>query len=570
MEKEWLYPESIDTSLIDKLKSEVDKNLSIPIIEILFNRGYDTEEKIRYFLNPIETEFNDPFLMKDMDKAVSRLLDALIDREKIMIWGDYDVDGVTSTSLLYLFIKSLGGNVSYVIPDREGDGYGLSNEGVLRAFENGINLIITVDCGITSVEQSRLASENGIDVIVSDHHEPGEILPEVCAVINPKRQDCAYPFKHLAGVGVAFKLIQGVLLKSEMDVDQANDYLDIVGIGTAADIVPLIGENRKIVSLGLTKLNTTEKIGLKALLKKLNLQDKEIRSNNIIFGIAPRVNAAGRMGDAKRSVELMISNDEAVSVNLVKELEEENDRRKQFDRFTLNEAIDICEKTNAASSEEINSIVVSKESWHVGVIGIVASRLVEKYHKPSIVISVDDGVGKGSCRSVYGINVYELLKECSDLLIQFGGHEYAAGLLIEAGKIDEFRERFNKAVTKLLLTVTIKSTVKIDSEITLDKIDNSLVDILSTFEPYGPNNSQPIFVAKNVEVLGSVRIVGVNHLKLKLRQNGVIHDSIGFNLADKVGIVEANRDALDLSFYIEKNNWNGKEYIQLRLLDVKE
>lgn len=569
MEKEWIYPTSVDTSLVDKLKNETRTNLSISILEILINRGYDTVEKIDFFLNPIDTEFNDPFLMKDMDKAVTRLIDALIDREKILIWGDYDVDGVTSTSLLYLFIKSLGGDISYTIPDREGDGYGLSIEGVKKAHDEGIDLIITVDCGITSVEQAKLANEIGIDVIVSDHHEPGAELPSVCAVINPKRSDCKYPFKHLAGVGVAFKLVQGVLLQSEMDIEKANEYLDIVGIGTAADIVPLVEENRKIVSLGLMKLNSTKKIGLKALLKQLNLHDKEIRSNNIIFGIAPRVNAAGRMGDAKRSVELMISNDPENSISLVKELEEENDRRKQFDRFTLNEAIEISESFFNHETNVTNAIVVAKESWHVGVIGIVASRLVEKYHKPSVVISVDDGVGKGSCRSVFGINVYELLKDCSDLLIQFGGHEYAAGLLIEADKIDEFRVKFNNAVTELLKKVAIKSTLKVDSEISLEKIDNNLVDVLSSFEPYGPENSQPIFVAKGVEVVGSVRIVGINHLKLRLRQNGIIHDSIGFNLAGKVALVEENRDSLDLSFYIEKNNWNGKEYIQLRLLDVK-
>ena len=569
MEKEWIYPKSVDNSLIDKLKNDLKSNLSIPILEILFNRGFDSAEKIDFFLNPVETEFNDPFLMKDMDKAVTRLLDALIDRESILIWGDYDVDGVTSTSLLYLFIKSLGGDVSYTIPDREGDGYGLSIEGVEQASKDSVDLIITVDCGITSVEQAKFATEKGIDVIVSDHHEPGEELPNVSAVINPKRQDCEYPFKHLAGVGVAFKLVQGVLLQSEMNIEEANDFLDIVGIGTAADIVPLIEENRKIVALGLVKLNSTKKIGLKALLKQLNLQDKEIRSNNIIFGIAPRINAAGRMGDAKRSVELMISNDSISSLNLVKELEEENDRRKQFDRFTLNEAIEISEGYFNHDVNVTNAIVVAKESWHVGVIGIVASRLVEKYHKPSVVISIDDGVGKGSCRSVFGINVYELLKECSNLLIQFGGHEYAAGLLIEEDKIDEFRIKFNNSVTELLTRVSVKSTVKLDSEITLDKIDNDLVEILSSFEPYGPDNAQPIFVAKGVEVVGAVRIVGVNHLKLRLRQNGVVHDSIGFNLAGKVSIVEENRDSLDLSFYIEKNNWNGKEYIQLRLLDVK-
>ncbi|MBN1970465.1 MAG: single-stranded-DNA-specific exonuclease RecJ [Candidatus Delongbacteria bacterium] len=566
MEKYWNITEREDENLIKTLA--LDTSLHESVIELLLQRGLRSIDDINKFLNPEHEIFYDPFLMKDMDLAVERVISAIVNKESILIWGDYDVDGITSTALMYFFFKKLGVNVTYIIPDREIDGYGLSIEGVREAVKEGVNLIITVDCGITSVEQAIYATENDLDIIISDHHEPGPELPKVYAVIDPKRKDCKYPFKHLAGVGVAFKLIQGVLIKSGMPVTDANEFLDIVTIGTSADIVPLIGENRKIVISGLKKLTRTDKVGMKAIIKKLGLDQKAISVSNIIFGMAPRLNAAGRMGDAKRAVRLLTSSNVNAANELVEILEIENNRRKEFDAHTLRQAIKINEEQNKYNPETDKSIVVFNDEWHVGVIGIVASRLLEKYNRPSVVISVENGVGKGSCRSIPSVNIYNVLKGCSDLLIQFGGHEYAAGLLINEDNIPAFKKRFNESVKDTLNEDSLKPFLDVDLVASFFDIDNELVDVLEKFEPFGPSNRQPVFASYHVEVVGRPRIVGTNHLKLKLKQNEIVQDAIGFNLADKYDLVNSH-GYINIAYNIEKNSWNGKTYIQLKLKDIK-
>ena len=567
MKRNWIYKDLPTDKESDEL--EAVKDLPKIIAKLLQIRNYNSEDEINKFLTPINEKFHDPFLMKDMDKAVERVIEALVNKEKILIWGDYDVDGITATSLLYLFLQYLGGVVTYLIPDRELDGYGLSINGINKAKENNVDLIITVDCGITSIEPTKYASKNNIDIVISDHHEPAEELPEAYAIIDPKRNNCQYPFKHLAGVGVAFKLIQGILLKSEMDISEADEYLDLVAIGTAADIVPMIGENRKIVVNGLINLNQSSNIGINALLQKLNLKDKKLKVSNIVFGMAPRINAVGRMGDAKRAVKLLTTNNQKIADELVYILEIENNRRKEYDTHTLNEAISINETENNYNANLDNAIVISNEEWHVGVIGIVASRLVERYHRPSVVISIDEGIGKGSCRSISGINIYEILKNCSELLKQFGGHEYAAGLEIEEKNIPEFRKRFNKAVTENIPKEGFNPKLIIDTKIDFRDINSNLMKYLYQFEPFGPENKQPIFVTENVEVIGPIRIVGTNHIRINVKQGDFVFDAIGFNLADKVELVENNRFAINIAYSIEENTWNGRTYIQLKLKDIK-
>lgn len=566
MESIWVYKDRPTESQIEKLKGDV--KLPELILRLLNIRGYQSKREIENFLSVENGNYHDPFLMEDMDKGVSRIIKALINREKMLIWGDYDVDGVTSTSLLYMFLSSMGGDIDYNIPSRELDGYGLSITGLDEIKAAGISLVLTVDCGITSVEQTEYAKKLGIDIVISDHHEPGAELPAAIAVIDPKRNDCKYPFKHLAGVGVAFKIIQGILKKSEMPISEADEYLDIVAFGTVSDIVPLIDENRYIVTRGLSLIRDSKKIGFQALIKKLNLNDKPFKVNNILFGLAPRINAAGRMGDAKRAVRLLVSNNDLQANELVNDLEMENERRKEFDHHTLIEAIKLNEEQNLHNPADY-AIIIAHQDWHVGVIGIVASRLVEKYHCPAVVISIEDGVGKGSCRSIPGVNIYEVLNECSDLLKQFGGHEYAAGLEIDMEMIPDFKRRFNQAVQKYTVKGEFIYKREIDMEIDLNCINDELMSFLYKFEPFGPENKQPVFVSRNVQVVGSIRIVGVNHLRMKLKQNGVVYDAIGFNLANKYHVAELNREKLDIAYNIEENYWNGNTYIQLKLKDLK-
>jgi len=584
VEKKWEYPNELDSRLIENLKNQT--GLPETVIRLLAARNVVTKEEIELFLYPEKASYHEPFLLKDMDKAVSRITEALVNREKIEIWGDYDVDGITSTAMLYLFfLKWLGLKVEYVIPNRESDGYGLSNAGIKTAYENGITLIITVDCGITSVNEVEYAKSLGVDVIITDHHEPDKELPGAFAIVDPKRTDCTYPYKHLAGVGVAFKLIQGVLIKNDMPPKIISEFIDIATIGTAADIVPLIGENRKIVSEGLRHLENCKNVGISALLKKLNFYQKKIKVSNILFGLAPRLNAVGRMGDANRAVKLLLSNDPVEAAQIVEELETENKRRREFDTDTLAEAIRIIEDQDHFDPVHDKAIVVSNENWHVGVIGIVASRLVEKYYRPSVVISINNGVGKGSCRSIPGVNIYDVLTECYKLNLleqeNFGGHDYAAGFEIDSRNIPAFKAKFNEIIKTNIPVKDFDQLLKIDLNINFEDINSELIEKLNMFEPFGTSNEQPIFASDNIEIWGEIKIVGnksdgyykkqkvkENHLKLKLKQNDRIFEAIGFNMADKYDKISEIRSNLKIAYYIEENVWNGNSYIQLKLQDI--
>ena len=549
--------------------TELSNNLKIPpiITQILLRRGVNTTEEARRFFRASIDELYDPFLMADMAKACERLRKALLSDEKILIYGDYDVDGITSVSFLYLLLKELGANVTYYIPDRQIEGYGLSEAGIEEARKNNVNLIVTTDCGITGHNEIILANSLNIDVIVSDHHEPSDNMPPAVAVIDPKRTDCQYPFKQLAGVGVAYKLAQGLLLRMNIDVSILEKYIELVAIGTAADIVPLVDENRIFVKNGLRRLNDSDNIGLTALIQAAGLTGKEIGTGQIVFIIAPRINAVGRMGNAERAVRLLTTEDSLEAKQIATVLEQENRNRKNVDEETFIQAQQLAEKQYELT--KTHSIVLSQEGWHTGVIGIVASRVVEKYYRPTILLSIEDGIGKGSARSVQGFDLYESLRECEDLLVAYGGHKYAAGLTIKEENIPEFRIRFEEIAQKKLTEDLLTPKLLIDAELHLGDVDSQFLKFLKLFAPFGPHNMRPVFVSKNIEVIGTPSIVGKNHLRFKIRQNGAVFDVIGFNMGDYYYRVNTGDTHLDLAYVIDENEYMGRKTIQLRAKDLR-
>jgi single-stranded-DNA-specific exonuclease len=565
MDLKWIIPE-------DDLTNEVlalSESLNVPpiIAKILWKRGVQDTESAKKFFRPLIDRLYDPFIMAGMTEAVDRLRRAVLSDEKVLIYGDYDVDGITSVSFLYLLLKEIGVDVSYYIPDRQEEGYGLSQVGIEEAKNRGVTLIVTVDCGVTGHKEVELANKMGIEVIVSDHHEPGPTLPNAVAVLDPKRSDCPYPFKELAGCGVAYKLGQGLLIRMNIDLSILESYIELVAIGTSADIVPLVDENRIFVKSGLQRLNDTESTGLKALLTAAGLYGKEIGTGQIVFIIAPRINAVGRMGDAERAVKLLTSNDEQEAREIAAVLENENRHRKSVDEGTFNEAMVIA--NDKFDKDLTKSLVLAQRGWHSGVIGIVASRVVEKFYRPTVLITVEEGIGKGSARSISGYDLYEAMKQCEDLLIGYGGHKYAAGLSIREKKIPEFSERFEQIARDKLDGELLVPTLSIDAMIQLDNIDAAFIKLLKLFAPFGPNNMRPIFMSRFLQVVGSPSIVGKNHLKFKVRQNTKIFDVIGFNMGDLYYRISPGEPNLDLVYVIEENEYMGRKTIQLRAKDLR-
>ncbi|MCB2200037.1 single-stranded-DNA-specific exonuclease RecJ [bacterium] len=565
MEKRWELAEDVDHQTLNTLCEELDVQ---PVVgQLLIQRGFANPTDAKAFFAPERSSLHDPFLFKDMRVAVDRLIEALQERQSIFIFGDYDVDGITSASLLYLFFRDLGGEVRYYIPNRQNEGYGLSVEGIETAAKEGAQLIVTVDCGITSIAEIQRANELGVDAVISDHHQPGDGIPDALAVINPKIPGSNYPFKELAGVGVAYKLAQGVARTLELADDYLDRYLDLVAVGTAADIVPLVDENRIFVRMGLDKLNQDPLVGIRALCETAHLRHGRIEVGQIIYGLAPRINAVGRLGSADRAVDLMITGNVQRARELSAELESENRKRRSIDTATLDEAIDEVESTYNPSEDF--AIVLSREAWHGGVIGIVASRLIERYYRPTVMITVEDGIGKGSARSIAGFDIYQALSECSDLLEQFGGHTYAAGLTLEAKNIPEFRRRLNEVARSMLSAEDLIPKLHIDANIQLDEVDNKLLQDLKRFAPFGPNNPVPSFVSEDVQLSGYPRIVGTNHLKFKVRSSQKVIDCIGFNLGDRLDRLDPNRPSNQIVYTIEENEWAGSVYLQLHIQDVK-
>lgn len=564
MKIKWEFYPDHDTKLINDMIQQL--KIPKPLAKVLCNRGLDKVDEIREFLMPECTKLHDPFLLKDMEKAVDRITLALRERERIMVFGDYDVDGVTSIALVYKFLKDLGGDVLYFVPDRNIDGYGLSLSGLALAKEKGCNLVISVDCGITSIAEVQYANSNEIDVIITDHHEPGDVLPDAVAIVDPKQNGCMYPFKDLAGVGVAYKLAQGILMKLEMDLSYVEKYLDLVAVGSAADFVPIVSENRIFVKLGLRKLNSEGSEGLLALAEVAGVNQTQITVNNVVFGLAPRLNAVGRLGHATLAVELLLTKNYSQALRIARTLEEENEKRKLIDKETLNNALEKIESECDPNSD--NAIILAGENWHQGVIGIVASRIIERFHRPTVMISLEDGIGKGSARSIPGFDLHAALQSCSDLFIQFGGHKYAAGLTIKEDNIPEFRNRFMDIAEEFLSNKDMIPRIKIDDVIELGDVTYDLVMMIDKLAPFGPGNNLPIFASYGVNVVGEPRIVGSNHLKFKVSQNGIYLDAIAFNRGEDKGLLQQNR-FVNIAFYAEENVWMNKKTLQLRIKDIQ-
>ncbi len=569
MHKNWKIAESLTEDQLELIKQITDQMKCPDIIaEMLIRKGFVKVDEIQKFFNPTMEDVIDPFIFKDMKKAVLKIINAIKNKEKIVIYGDYDVDGTTSTAMLYLGLKKIDANVGFYIPHRMIDGYGLSLNGVDQLKDEGAQLIISVDCGINAIEEVEQINSLGMDIIITDHHNPKEILPQAYAIINPKLINSNYPYKYLAGVGVAYKLLMSVYIELGIDSKELVDkYIDLVALGTIADIVPLTGENRIFASIGLQRLIEKDNIGLTALVNIAGLSEKELNSNDIVFGIAPRINAAGRMGSAMRAVELMISTDEEKSVELAQIIERENSLRQQIDQKTFQEACEIIEK-KYKNMDKTSIIVVSSDDWHPGVIGIVASKLVEKYYRPSIMISFKDGVGSGSGRSISGFDLFEALSSVEDCLETFGGHKYAAGLQVLAEYVDIFENRLNKYVNEHITLEDLIPPLKIDAKMELYEINNNFLEWLNKFAPFGLGNMRSTFYTEKVMVVGYPYNVGKNHLKIKVVKDGCTFDLIGFNLGDYLPFLKKG-SYIDIAYSLEFNSWQGRTTIQGKLKDIK-
>ncbi len=563
----WVYAQPEQEESVPKL----GEKLGIPdkIARLLAIRGIKTYDDAKYFFRPKIELLHDPFLMKDMEAGAERLALAIRKSEKVLVYGDYDVDGTTATSCVYTFLKEFGVNADYYIPHRFKEGYGINPEGIHYAEQINASLIVSVDCGITAIEEAKSANEKGIDLIICDHHTVGSEIPAAIAVLDPKRPDCNYPFDGLSGAGVGFKLIQGTIEKLGLPASVAHQFLDLVAISIASDIVPIIDENRVLMKAGLHMIQRSPRVGIKALLDLINVKKDEVNTSKIVFSIGPRINAAGRMGDASTAVKLMISETLAEAKAHAYELESVNMKRRDTDSKTLKEAMAQIDKE--FDMDETSTIVLYSEDWHLGVIGIVASRLVDLYHRPAIMLSKVDGKIKGSARSIKGFNIYDAIKKCEDLLEQFGGHEFAAGLTLESGKLTEFRRRINELAYTDLSENSFEPELTIDAKLDLAEVDMKFWKLLSQFEPFGPGNLRPIFVSEDVKVVGVPTIVGNGHLKMKVSQNGSgVFDTIGFNMHEYLPAVRNGQDQkLNIAYSLEENYWNGRRSIQIRLRDMK-
>jgi len=547
--------------------STLDLKIPPVIQQILSQREIDTELKLKTFLNAQLSDLYDPFLMNGRGIAVERILTALESGENILIYGDYDVDGVTSVSILYQALHGLGGKVSFFIPDRLVDGYGLSNRGIDKAVKGKISLIITVDCGVTANDEIVYAKSKGIDTIVCDHHEVIGENPKAFAVLDPKAKNCKYPFKELAGCGVSFKLLQGICLKLGIENKFLFQFLDLVALGTSADIVELRDENRILVKHGLKLINSRSRYGICALLNICGLSKQKITVSMIVFVLAPRLNAVGRISNAKKAVHLLTSSSPQQAKNIAQILDSENKQRKDIDHQTLKEAEEQIVKEIDLDKSSV--LVLAKENWHLGVLGIIASRILEKYDKPAVLISIKNGVGKGSARSGQEFNIFEACKELDGLLLTYGGHECAAGLTIEESKIEIFRQKLNDIATRSIGIKNRLPYLNIDSEVSLKEFSGGFLKWIDFLAPFGPKNMRPVFVTKNMKISGNIIKIGDNHIKFKVKQNGVVIDAIAFNMEKYQSLLEKKDITIDCAYVIEENNWHGQTTIQLRIKDFE-
>jgi single-stranded-DNA-specific exonuclease len=541
--------------------------LPLPIARLLLSRQIDTPERVRHFFTPELRELVDPFILTGMDKAVERLVRAMRERERVMVYGDYDVDGITSTSLMYLVLNRLGAEVIYYLPNRLIEGYGLSTDGIDHAVENGVGLILSVDCGVTAVDEVEYARGKGIDVIVADHHQPGDAMPAAAAMVNPKFLPRGTPIDDLAGVGVSFKLAQALYRALGQDEAELEEHLDLVALGTAADIVPLTGENRILTKYGLRQLERSTKPGIKSLCFVASLMGRSITTGQIVFVLAPRINAVGRLGDAKLAVRMLTTRDESVASEIAHHLERENQKRKKLDEETLTQALSQVKRTFDPTRDR--ALVLSSAGWHQGVIGIVASRLVERFHVPTVMIAVDGAEGKGSARSIPAFDLYDAFRECGDLVLRYGGHKYAAGMSIAKERIPEFSERFQRVASERLTADDLVPRLMIDAQLDPDILTESFMDTLEGFAPFGPANTRPVFATDNIQLAGQPFIVGNNHLKFRIRRNGQVFDCIGFNMGDRASSITSHSGPIDLVYVPERVEWDQNKRLQLRVKDFR-
>lgn len=559
MNRKWEVYE-VQEEQVEKLSKE--NNLSKLLANILVNRNITTKQEVDLFLNPTRNDFHNPFLMPDMEKAVDRILDAIDKQEKIIIYGDYDVDGITSITVLKKFLSERGLNVGEYTPNRLDEGYGLNNDAIKKIYEQGYTLMITVDCGISGNDEIEYCKELGIEVIVTDHHEPGENIPECIAVIDAKRKDNQYPFNQLAGVGVVFKLIQAISIKLNLDQKEYLKYLDIVCVGTISDIVPLVDENRVISKLGLKLIPITKNIGLKTLIQSIGYKD--IDSNSISFGIAPRINACGRMGAQEEALKLFLSDNEEEANKITELLNKYNVERQETEKIIFQEAINQIEN----SQKDEPCIVLGKEGWHHGVIGIVSSKVTEQYFKPSILICFEGEEGKGSGRSIPGFDLYEALMNCSTYVEKFGGHSMAIGINIKKDNFENFKKDFQEYAKNNGISDIIP-ILKIDEETSLKELNLNTVKELGLLEPYGESNKLPLFLIKNLKIQAIRTLSEGKHLKLRLGQDSYIIDAIGFGIGDWSQDYSIG-DKVDIVGSLEINSFNENEQVQIVIRDMRK
>jgi len=570
MDKIWNLKKQGDLNEVKHLSAAL--NVNMVISRLLVQRGITTFNDAKAFFRPRLSDLLNPFLMKDMDKAVARVELAIAKKEKVMIYGDYDVDGTTSVAMMYSFLKSRIEHIEYYIPDRYSEGYGISPQSINYAIDNGFTLIIALDCGIKAVDKITDAKERGLDYIICDHHNPDDQIPPAIAVLDPKRPDCNYPNKELSGCGVGFKLLQAYCQKNNIEQDEIYDMLDLLVVSIASDIVPIVGENRVMAYYGLKKLNTNPGIGLQTIINLAGIAGTEITISDIVFKIGPRLNASGRIEHGKKSVQILVSEDEEKSNLIGEEIDSYNEIRKTLDRDITQEALEMIERNDELKF--MNSTVLYNRDWHKGVVGIVASRVTEQYYRPSIILTESNGLATGSARSVRDFDLYEAIGKCSDLLESYGGHMYAAGLTLRIENIPAFRQRFEEIVTNQITDMQQTQTIEIDAKITLSEITPRFYRILKQFAPFGPHNMSPVFVTEDVYDAGTSRLVGKNqeHLKLDLVEpdvNSGIFTGIAFNQSQAFDLITSG-SPFDICYSIAENDFRGKINLQLFIKDIKK
>lgn len=540
------------------------------ISTLLAERGVTSVEEADKFFRPSLRNLHDPFLLRDMDKAVDRLNRAMGAKERIMVYGDYDVDGTTAVAIVYRYLQKYYSNIEYYIPSRDDEGYGASLRGIDTAARNGVSLIIILDCGIKAVDEIRYAKQLGIDFIICDHHVSGDELPEAAAILNPKLNNSGYPFPHLSGCGVGFKFMQAFAISNGLDMSELENMLDLVAVSITADIVPMVGENRIMTSFGLRRLNTNPNLGLRAIMKICQINNREITVNDLIFKIGPRINASGRMQSGMESVRLLVARDFNEACDIAKSIDQYNQDRKELDKRITDEANTVIE-ANGEKLANKKSLVLFNEDWHRGIIGIVASRLTEIYYKPTVVLTMSNGLATGSSRSVQGFDIYSAIESASDLLENFGGHPYAVGLSLRKENIPEFRRRFEKYVAANITPQQLRPQIDIDADISFSQINQRFIDLLRKFNPFGPGNPKPVFCTRSVKDFGTSKLVGRNleHIKLEMVDNtsGRVFNGIAFGMAEHFEHIHAGLP-FDICYTIEESRRGGQSHIQLSVKEI--